>query len=127
MYSEEESSKQLTKPVVGKNGKIVRKNGKVVTKTVRVPDFDKNDSFTLKLEEKGKVSQVNILVRKSKPARQIINMSEEAYQNMVSQFPPEGHTARAWNSLNKNQKLKWHCEQIAEQLGGKLESFKVFD
>lgn len=127
MFSKEESSKQLTKPVKNKSGKVVRKNGKVLTKTCTVPDFDKHDSFTLRLKHKGKVSeQIKVFTRKSKPARQVINMSEEAYQYMISKERPVEFRG-TWDALTVYQKLLWHCNRIAAILGGTVESFQVLD
>lgn len=127
MFSEEESSKQLTKPVKNKSGKVVRKKGKVLTKTYTVPDFDKYDSFTLRLEQKGKApEQIRVFTRKCKPARQVINMSEEAYQYMISKEQPAEFKG-AWNALTNYQKLLWYCNRIAASLGGKVESFQVLD
>ena len=127
MFSEEESSKQLTKPVKNKSGKVVRKKGKVLTKTYTVPDFDKHDSFTLRLEQKGKApKQIRVFTRKSRPARQVINMSEEAYQHMISKEQPAEFKG-TWNALTIYQKLLWHCNRIAASLGGKVENFQVLD
>lgn len=127
MFSEEESSKQLTKPVKNKSGKVVRKKGKVLTKTCTVPDFDKHDSFTLRLEQKGKApEQIRVFTRKSKPARQVINMSEEAYQYMISKEQPAEFKG-TWNSLTIYQKLLWHCNRVAATLGGTVEDFQVLD
>lgn len=115
------------KPVKNKSGKVVKNHGKVVYKTVTVPDFDKNDSFSLKLEEKGtKPTQITVFVRKSRPARQVINMAEEAYYHMISkEQPPE--FKGAWNSLSPKQKIAWHCKRIAQSLGGTMESFQILD
>ena len=127
MFSEEESSKQLTKPVKNKSGKVVRKKGKVLTTTITVPDFDKHDSFTLRLEQKGKApEQIRVFTRKSKPARQVINMSDEAYQYMISKEQPAEFKG-TWNSLTIYQKLLWHCNRIAASLGGTVEDFQVLD
>lgn len=127
MFSKEESLKQLKKPVKNKAGKVIKKQGEPVVKTVLVPDFDKNDSFTLELKERGKVSfQAKVFVRKSRPAKQVINLSEEAYQNMISPVAPPEFKG-TWSALTKNQKLKWHCNRIAQQLGGEVESFQILD
>ena len=127
MFSEEESSKQLIKPVKNKSGKVVRKKGKVLTTTITVPDFDKHDSFTLRVEQKGKTpEQIRVFTRKSRPARQVINMSEEAYQYMISKEQPAEFKG-TWNSLTIYQKLLWHCNRIAASLGGTVENFQVLD
>ena len=127
MYSKEESLKQLEKPVKNKAGKVITKKGKPVYKTVLVPDFDKHETFTLKLEEKGKVTPTQVHVRKSKPAKQVINITEEAYHYMISKEAPAEYKGAPWNALTINQKLKWHCSRTAEQVGGMMESFEVLD
>lgn len=126
MFSTEESVKQLKKPVRNKSGKTVLKRGKVVYKEVTVPDFDKHDSFELQLKEKGKTEVIKVLVRKSRPAKQVINLTEAAYNYMVSKECPAGFRG-SWDKLSLKQKLYWHCQQIAIQLGGKLESYEVLD
>lgn len=127
MFSKQECLKQLTKPVKNRSGKVVRKKGKILTKTYTVPDFDKHDSFTLKIEQKGKApEQIRVFTRKSKPARQIINMSEEAYQYMTSKEQPAEFRG-TWNALTIHQKLLWHCNRIAASLGGIVENFQVLD
>lgn len=128
MYSQEESLKALQKPVRNKKGKVLKKKGEPVLQTVLVPDFAKNDSFTIKLEEGKEVEEVTVFVRKNRPAKQVINLTEEAYEYMISKNEPYGYQGKTmWSALNRNQRIKWHCQRIAESLGGTFEAFKVLD
>ena len=127
MFSREESLKPLKKPVKNNKGKILKKKGETVYKTVLVPSFEKNDSFKLKLKDAGKEVETTVFVRKCKPAKQVINICEEAYEHMISSTEvPYGYKGN-WKTLSKNQKIKWHCERIAASLGGTFDSFQVLD
>lgn len=128
MFSKEESLKQLKKPVKNKAGKVVTKNGKPVYKKQEVPDFDKHESFELRFSEgKGKkVETYKVFVRKNKPAKEVVNITIEGYNYMVSNETPYGYMGK-WDRLTENQKLWWHGQRIAEQLGGILEGFQVFE
>ena len=122
MFSTEESVKPLKK-------QYKTKRGKTFYKTVLVPDYDKHDSFTLKVMEGKREVPLEVFMRKTKAAKQVINMTQEAYDYYVSSEAPYGFLggAKAWNKLSRDQKLKWHCINIAKQLGGWVESFQVID
>jgi len=62
-----------------------------------------------------------------KPATQVISLSEEAYNYFVDPFSTPYKFKGVWKSLTKNQKVQWHCQQIAEAMGGKLESFVILE
>ena len=119
MYSTEESVKQLKKQVTAKNGKTF-------TKEVTVPDFEKNIRETVEYKEAGKSITKDVFIRKTKPVKQVINLSEEAYEYMISSSYPYGFKG-SWDKLSRIQKVRWHCLQIAEGLGGKLISFHILD
>ena len=124
MYSQGESLKTLKKPVKNSKGKILKKRGQIVYKTVRVPSFDKNDTFKLTLGPDKE--ETIIFVRKSKPAKQVINMTEAAYEAMIDGKAPYGYKEKVpWTKLTKNQRIKWHCMRIAAQMGGTFDSFQV--
>lgn len=118
MFSKEESLKQLTKPVKGK---------KDVLETVTVHDFNKHDQLTLSLNDRGKTTTTTILIRKAKNAKQVINLSEEAYNFMTSKREIPAEFKGAWTALTDNQRLQWHCNRIAETLGGTVEGFEILD
>ena len=128
MFSQEESLKELQKPVRNNKGKILKKKGQPVMRTVLVPDFAKNDSFTMKVNDSNEEEEITVFVRKNKPAKQVINMTQEAYDYMISKEEPYGYRGPTmWSSLKKNQRVKWHCIQIATSLGGIFDSFQVLD
>lgn len=132
MYSQEESLKKLSKPVKNKKGKIVKKQGKPVTREVLVPDYAKNDVTEITLHtpnEENQETKLTVFTRKFKPARQVINMTEEAYEAMLSKEAPYNYRDEfgPWRKLSKNQKIKWHCIQIATSVGGEFDSFQVLD
>jgi hypothetical protein len=135
MFSQQESLKRLQKPLKNKKGKIIKKNGKPIMRDLWVPDYAKNDvtkmSFRTSDKDNPNIPQeeeVTIFTRKCKPAKQVINMTEAAYLGMVTKEAPYGYRGKAsWTSLTKNQRIKWHCEQIAAQLGGTFDSFQVLD
>ena len=94
--------------------------------TKEVFDFSKNNKQTMQLYHKGKKEQIEIFIRKSKPAKQVINLPQEAYDQFTGDYIPRKYNGK-WKSLTPMQKIRWHCQQIAEELGGRLEDFKVFD
>ena len=122
MVSTEESVKQLKKA-------YKTKKGKTYYKTVLVPDWDKHDSFTIKVTEGGREVPIEVFIRKTKSAKQVINMTQEAYDYYISAESPIGFLggAKAWNKLTRDQKLKWHCINIAKQVGGYVSNIQVLD
>ena len=92
-------------------------------------DLRKFDSFSIKLRDAKKVETHRIFVRKSKPARQVLNLSEEAYNYFIGQEKPEKYKGEMgpWGKLTKNQKIIWHCNNIAENFGGSLESWEILN
>lgn len=136
MFSQQESLKKLQKPVRNKKGKVVKKKGQVILQDVYVPDYAKNDVTTMKIETfidgspEKQEEELTVFTRKSKPVKQVINMTQEAYDNMISKETPynyRGELGPMWKNLSKNQRIKWHCMQIARSLGGEFESFQVLE
>lgn len=112
MYSKEESFKNSTKTIDGKEN----------------IDFRKFDSFSLKVwGENKKLETIKVFTRKSKPAKQVINMTEEAYNYFISQERPENYRQELgpWGKLTPKQRLNWHCANIANSLGGVLDSWEI--
>lgn len=113
-----------------KNGKPIKdKDGNVVRKEELCEDYAKHDSFTVEASDGKTTELIKVLTRKCKPAKQVINLTQEAYDQMISSSKPYGYkgTNKAWEQLSKNQKIKWHCDQIAGDLGGTVENFQVMD
>ena len=80
-------------------------------------------------EVSRRMEKIRIRMKKCKPAQQVINMSSDAYAAFISNSKPfefkDGPIK--WKNMKKNDKLIWHLEQIAENLGGTIVSYHVFD
>lgn len=63
--------------------------------------------------------------KEDQPAKQVINMSEEAYTYMVAIKPEKFKGEKSWGEMTQNQRIKYHAIMIAKTLGGELESFEV--
>lgn len=157
MLSEQECSKQLKKPVLNTKGRFAGKQkrdkeGNLVFETTIVPDLDKLDYHSVKVsykdEETRKTTQewINFYTRKCKPAKQVLNISSEAYEYFVSFEVPEGYwppadfkpnktllkrgisrTKQAWMAMSDKSRLEWHLHRICASRGGTLEGYKVFN
>ena len=75
---------------------------------------------------KVKREKLQFFTRKSIPALQVINMSEEAYQYMISNEVPSFSTKSVWNKMTKEQRLVAHLNETAAYLGGKLIDYTVY-
>ena len=75
---------------------------------------------------KVKREKIQFFTRKSIPALQVINMSEEAYQYMISNEVPSFSNRSTWMKMSKEQRLVAHLNEIAAYLGGKLASYCVY-
>lgn len=127
LWSREESLKPLLKVQFNKNGKPIKdKDGNVVRKEKLCEDYAKHDSFTVEASDGKTTESIKVLTRKCKPAKQVINLTQEAYDEMVSNTKPYGFKGN-WQQLSRNQKLKWHCDQIASSIGGTVENFQVME
>lgn len=73
----------------------------------------------------------NIFFRMNKriPAQQVINMTTEAYENFISEAKPWNYkgTSVHWKHMKRKERLIWHLENIAEELGGEIISYHVFN
>ena len=130
MLSKEESLKRAQVPVINKKtGRQLFKQGKPLVKEVLVEDPAKHDLNSILItNNKGKVvDKIIFYTRKNKTARRSMNLSREAYEYMVSDVYPEWYKLRNWKNLNKDQRLALHLERIAQNFGGVLEDFIVYD
>lgn len=120
------STAEVVKPL---KKQFKTKKGKSFYKTVLVPDIDKHDAFTIKVTEGKKEIPLTVFIRKTKAARQVINMSEDAYNYFISKEVPIGFQggSSAWNKLTTIQKVRWHCNRIAQNMNGWVESFQVME
>lgn len=69
---------------------------------------------------------VNFKTSKCKPCIQSINMSEEAYQNMMN-TPVGGMSTNHWKRMSKNQRIAEHLKELQHDLGATSFEFTVFD
>ena len=127
LLSQEETCKLQTRPVKNASGNPKVENGKVVTEEVLVPDRSKFNQFEMRIMDKGKPETLKVSVRKSRPATQVISLSEEAYDYFTDPMAVPYKFKGVWKSLTANQRVQWHCQQIAEAMGGRLDSFVVLD
>ena len=76
----------------------------------------------------GTKDTINVAVRRTKNVKQNIKLSKEAYDYMTDKTVcPNPKLRREWEKFTANQRLKYHCGQIAEALGAIGFSFEVFD
>lgn len=76
----------------------------------------------------GTKDTINVAVRRSKNVKQNIKLSKEAYDYMTDKaICPNPKLKKGWEKFTVNQRLKYHCEQIAEALGAIGFSFEVLD
>ena len=125
LLSQEETCKLQTVTVKTESGHPKIKDGKIVTEEVLVPDHRKFDHFQIKVMDKGRPETIKVSTRKSKPATQVISICEEAYREFINPNAMPYKYKGVWSALTDNQRIMWHCQQIAEAMGGKLESFVV--
>lgn len=88
------------------------------------------DYFRIEVKgDKGKNKEiVNVAVRKSRTVKQNIKLSKEAYDYMTdSRICPDPKLKKGWGSYSIQQRLEYHCRQIAEALGAIGFSFEVLD
>lgn len=118
--------------------------------------YDRHDVAIKSPTEKGKTETLTYYTRKSREVKQSINMCQEAYDYMISNEMPRGYRApknfkpymptrprldrktkkwvdgvplevQAWRAASKKQRLEWHLNAIAASLGGRVDSYTVFD
>lgn len=127
LLSQEETCKLQTVTVKDKNGRPKVKDGRIVTQEILLPDKHKFSHFEIKVMDKGKPEVIKVATRKSRPATQVISLSEEAYENFIDPTFTPYKFKGVWKALTDNQRIQWHCKQIAEAMGGRLGSFVVLD
>ena len=127
LLSQEETCKLQTVTVKTESGSPKVKDGKIVTEETLVPDRSKFNHFELKVMDKTTPEILKIATRKCKPATQVISLSEEAYDYFTDSTAIPYKFKGVWKGLTANQRIQWHCQQIAEAMGGRLESFVVLE
>lgn len=127
LLSQEETCKLQDVVVKTESGKPKIKDGKVVTEPTLLPDKHKFDHFEIKVMEGTRPEIIKVATRKCKPALQVINLSEEAYREFINPAIMPYKFKGVWKALTENQRVQWHCEQIANAMGGTLKSFVILD
>lgn len=91
------------------------------------PDPEKHHKEFMKIEDgKGHFETITVNTRKCIPAKQIINISEEAYNYFISdEKPPEYRSD--WKKMSSAARLYYHLDSIAKAMGGKMIDYKVLD
>lgn len=85
-------------------------------------------SFKSYKPKKGKSLEViTFRTRKSIPARQVLKMSQEAYEAMLREPTSpkynkivarvKGKFIRVWDTMSEDARIKKHCELIAHDMG----------
>lgn len=105
-------------------------NGKMV------PNFDKFNHEQIMLEgtvfdkkNKKKVFSKDlhtIHTRKSKPATQVIPITEEGYEGMLKDCPMSITPAK-WKRMNDSQRFNASIDAIAHDFGGKVLDYTFFE
>ena len=71
---------------------------------------------------------LHINTRKSRPARQSISISKEAYSSMTNAKEiPSPELLKTWGSMTTAQRLEYHLNLIAENFGATSFSYEVLD
>lgn len=92
----------------------------------RVIDVHKHNKTEFDVMDRGKKETIKVFTRKSKSAKQVMHLTEEAYDYMTgSEIPPK--YKGVWKGLKPIEKLRWYCNQIAESLGGVVDDIQVLD
>jgi len=102
--------------------------GRVMVAEKSISEKDRNkfyDEFSLLIDvDKKKKERITVKVRKSIPAKQVLHLSQDAYDEFLSS-PVQGTTAWYWKKMKNDQKVKAHLEVIAYSLGGTLSEFEI--
>lgn len=71
---------------------------------------------------------LHINTRKSKPVRQCISISKEAYSSMTdAKEIPSARLLKTWGNMTAAQRLEYHLNLIAENFGATSFSYEVLD
>ncbi len=88
-------------------------------------------------KDKGPVI-INFMTRKSIPAKQVLRMSKEAYEQIIKEpISPKyskfisatkgNKPKRLWDTLSEDVKIKKYCELIAQDLGAISFTYTIFE
>lgn len=77
--------------------------------------------------------QATFHTRKCVPARQVINMSSDAYDYMTSDFCPEWfrvsgkNPQQVWDAMSPEERLRIHLDRTAKHFGGIVDEYQILD
>ena len=104
----------------------VEESTRIAKDGTRVMDGHKHTKIELDVMDGGKKKTLKVFIRRTKPAKQVIHLNEDAYNYMVgSEVPPK--YKGVWKGLKPLEKLRWHCNQIAEAMSGTVFDIQVLD
>lgn len=84
-------------------------------------------------EKKGKKpiikkETLHINTRKSKPAKQCVSISKEAYDYMTDvKEIPSSKLVRTWANMSKAKRLEYHLSLMAESFNALSYTYEIFD
>lgn len=80
------------------------------------------------INQRNESEVVTIKIRKSKPAKQTISMTEEAYKYMTgSDSCLPKIASKVWSRMSKKQRLEAHLDSLCKYFEGTSYTYKVFD
>ena len=85
-----------------------------------------NDEQLVLRSWKGKRDVISFKTRKTLPIKQVLKMTEEAYQYMLNEpvsskynrfiTRSKGKSIRIWDNISEDIRIKLHCKRIADDL-----------
>lgn len=108
------------------------KAGKIYKKTieVKVEDWDKMEKHSMKVTDINGTNPeiITFHTRKCKPATQSLNMSKEAYENMINKDScPSWSKPGKWAAMSEKERLEAHLQRTVEYLRGISYTYQVFE
>lgn len=86
-------------------------------------EFTETQQVKFKNSKTKKLEVVTFKTRKAYPARQVLKMSQEAYEAMLEEptsakynkvvAKVKGRLIRVWDTMSEDARIKKHCEKIA--------------
>lgn len=70
---------------------------------------------------------IHFNTRKCRPAKQVINICNEAYEYMISKEAPWFVKPGLWVQLSKKLRLEKHLENITQSLGGIKYTYNILE
>lgn len=131
MLSEEECLKKVRRPLLDNKGnQKYNKNGEPIYKTVLEPDYAKTERTIISVfdRQKQERNEYSIYTRKCKPAQQMVSVSLECYKNYIDpKIVPLRYrgTKPMWAKMSDTERLEWNLKELAEALGGTMDSYYI--